>query len=214
MPVQAIINYAADLEWCSPIEVKRIKVETKTKTPASVEWVKAFAAAASPHLGAVCLFMFGTGARIVEATDLRWSDVDLSKDTATIRQTKVDDTRVTHLPRPVVVAVANIPSNRRGEDKVFNYAAPDSVRQVWRHAVTRTSIPYLTPHSCSHRFATTLLREGIDPKTVANLGGWKDVATVINHYAHAMDDPTLNNAVLDTAGHRATPNYNKKIKKS
>lgn len=198
VPAQAIINYAADLEWCSPIKVKRFPVSTKTKVPADAAWVKAFAAAASPHLGAMCLFMFGTGARIGEATELLWGDVNLAKATATVRQTKVDDTRRTNLPPIVVVALANIQSSRNLDDKVFGYAAPDSVRQVWTHAIERADIDYLTPHSCRHGFATTLLRKGIDPKTVAKLGGWKDVATVMKHYAHAMDDPTLNNAVFDT----------------
>ncbi|MFK7744646.1 MAG: hypothetical protein AB8B47_06315 [Roseobacter sp.] len=34
VPAQAIINYAADLEWCARIRVKRFKVNAKRKTPA------------------------------------------------------------------------------------------------------------------------------------------------------------------------------------
>lgn len=198
VPVQAIINHAAELDWCPPIKVRRFKVETKTKEPADLEWVTAFADHASPHLGALCLFMFGTGARIGEATELRWSDLDLTGATVTICQTKVGDTRKSNLPPRVVVALANIPSNRNPMEKVFGYAAPDSVRQVWAHTIERAGIKYLTPHCCRHGFATTLLRRPVDPKTVAKLGGWKDVATVMKHYAHAMDDPTLNNLIFDT----------------
>lgn len=195
---QAIINHAAELEWCQPIKVPRFPVETKTKEPATMAWVKAFAAHASPHLGAMCLFMFGTGARRGEATALLWKDVDLFAKTAMIHQTKVSDTRIAHLPNALVVALANIPSNRRPHDPVFGYAEAGNVKQVWDSVVRRAKIKRLTPHSCRHGFATTLLRQGLDPKTVAKLGGWKDVATVMKFYAHAMDDPTLTDALFDT----------------
>ncbi|MEZ5763294.1 MAG: hypothetical protein R3D69_02850 [Xanthobacteraceae bacterium] len=34
---------------------------------------------ASPHLGALALFMFLTGARISEALSVRWPDIDLER---------------------------------------------------------------------------------------------------------------------------------------
>ena len=197
-PTQAIINHAATLDWCSAIRVKRFKVETLTKIPATKEWVFKFADHTSPHLGALCVFMFGTTARIGEAVALTWADVDLEAKTAVIRQTKVDDTRTASLPVPVVAAIANIPSNRCPHDLVFQYARPDSVRKVWDNAIERAGIERLTAHSCRHGFATTLLRANTDPKTVAKLGGWKYVATVMKHYAHAMDDPTISDRVFGT----------------
>lgn len=45
-------------------------------------------------------------------------------------------------------------------------------------------------------FATAALRAGLDPKTVAKLGGWKDVTTVMKFYAHAREDATLSDAVF------------------
>ncbi|MEP4260264.1 MAG: site-specific integrase [Rhizobiaceae bacterium] len=202
VPIQAIINHAAELEWCTAIRVKRFPVATRTKVPATREWVQAFAKQAHSddlrHLAALCLFMFGTGARRGEACALRWSDVDLFAKTAVIRQTKVEDTRIAHLPAPVVVSLANIPSNRRAEDLVFGYATGESVGQVWRNVVTRAGIRQLSPHCCRHGFATTMLQAGIDPKTVAVRGGWKDVATVMKHYAHAMADPTVTDVLFGT----------------
>jgi len=198
VPTQAIINHAAELQWCPPLKVPRFPVETKTKEPATADWVKAFAAHASPHLGAMCIFMFGTGARRGEATALLWRDVDLFTKTAVIHQSKVSDTRRAHLPTAVVVALANIPANRNPDDPVFGYAEAGNVKKVWDKVILRAKIKRLTPHSCRHGFATTLLRKGLDPKTVAKLGGWKDVATVMKFYAHAMDDPTLTDRLFDT----------------
>ncbi|TJW87350.1 MAG: site-specific integrase, partial [Mesorhizobium sp.] len=162
------------------------------------QWVTVFAASASPHLGALCLFMFGTGARIGEAVALTWNDVDLAQRTALIRQTKVNDERLAHMPPPVVAALANIPSNRNPDDLVFRYVNRESVRKVWDSAIARAEIKKLSPHCCRHGFATTLLHRGVDVKTVAKLGGWKDVATLVKTYAHAMGDRTVTNVLFGT----------------
>ncbi len=201
-PTQAIINYAAELEWCAPIRVKRFKVNAKRKRPVSREWVEAFAKQAIAddlrHLAALCLFMFGTGARRGEACALTWGDVELFQKTAVINQTKIDDQRIAHLSQPVVAALANIPSNREPDSLVFQYASGESVGQVWKNVIERAGIEKLSPHSCRHGFATSMLQAGIDPKTVAVRGGWKDVATVMRFYAHAMDDPTVTDVLFGT----------------
>lgn len=80
-PTQAAINHAAGLGWCSRISVKRFDENPEKKIPATIEWVRAFNEQALidglPHLGALCLFMFGTAARISEASRMVWGDVDL-----------------------------------------------------------------------------------------------------------------------------------------
>ena len=81
VPTQAIINFAAELEWCPPIKVKRFKTSTKTKIPATRDWISAFSDQAHadglPHLAALAYFIFGTGARRGEACALLWADIDL-----------------------------------------------------------------------------------------------------------------------------------------
>lgn len=202
VPTQAIINYASELEWCVPIKVKRFKVSAKTKTPVTRIWVEKFAAQALidelHHLAALCLFMFGTGARRGEACALKWDDVELFKKTALINQTKVEHQRIAHLSPPVIAALANIPSNRNPEELVFKYASGESVGQVWKNVTKRADIENLSPHCCRHGFATSMLQAGVDPKTVAVRGGWKDVATVMKYYAHAMDDPTVTDVLFGT----------------
>lgn len=198
-PTVAIINFAAEMGWAARIRAKRFKEETVPKRPATAEWAAAFAAAASPHMGALCLFMLGTGARISEALALTWADVDLYARRAVIRQSKVEDTRVAHLSPPVVAALANIPSNREPGEKVFGLAARDSVRQTWDKVCARAGIERLTPHCCRHGFATLMLRRGHDVKTVARLGGWKDATTVLRTYAHALEDMTLTDDIFAPA---------------
>ncbi|RWC29256.1 MAG: site-specific integrase [Mesorhizobium sp.] len=198
VPTQAVINHCADEEWCPRLRVKRFKVATKIKQPATLAWVNAFVANSSAHLGALCMFMFGTGARIGEAVSLTWADVDFQGRTALIRQTKIGEERLAHLPPQLLAALANIPSNRNPDDQVFQYLHRENVRQVWDAAVKRAVIARLSPHSCRHGFATTMLHAGVDVKTVAKMGGWKDVATLVKTYAHAMGDRTVTNVVFGT----------------
>lgn len=198
VPTQAIINHAAELEWCTPIKVRRFTVAAKTKEPVTGEWVDAFVANASPHLGALCLFMYGTGARISEAINLTWADIDLVNATALIHQTKVNAERIAHLPPRLVAAIANIPSNREPDMRVFRYVSRESARPVWDSAIKRAGIKHLSFHSCRHGFATTMLHRGVDIVTVAKMGGWADVSQVVKTYGHAMTDRTVTNAIFDT----------------
>lgn len=212
VPTQAIINHAAELGLCSPIKVTRFAVETKRKKPATWEWVQAFMAHANPHLGALCCFMFLTGARVTEAINLRWEDVDMVKRTARIRQTKVGSEREAHLPAPLFVAIANIEGERAG--KVFKYSTRDTAKPQWNKVIKRAKIEYLTYHSCRHGFATALLHKRIDPITVSKLGGWKSPQHVFSTYGHAMDDHTLADLIVDTPATRKLHDEEEYAKKS
>jgi len=198
VPTQAIINHAASLDLCQPLKVERFPVVTKDKEPATWEWVQALMAVASPHMGALACFMFLTGARISEAIALRWQDVDLRKGRALIRQTKIGDERRAHLPPVLVAAIANIAHERDAGAKVFGYSSRDTAKPIWRAAIKRAGIKPLSYHSCRHGFATAMLHAGIDPITVAKLGGWKDAKHVFVTYGHAMEDDTLANRIIGT----------------
>lgn len=197
VPAQAIINHAAGMELCKFIHVPRFKVEKTIKQPVTLEWVNAFTEHASPHLAALCLFMFGTGARISEATGLRWGDVDLSTSTALIRQTKQSSERIAHLQNRLIVALANIPSRRRPQDQVFKYQSRSGPTGAWETCIENAKIKPLSFHSCRHGFATTLLHSGVDVATVAKMGGWDDVSQVNKTYGHAQQDTTITDAIFD-----------------
>ncbi|GAC1572648.1 MAG: hypothetical protein NVS3B5_01630 [Sphingomicrobium sp.] len=188
-PTQSVINFNAESERCAPIRVKRFKAETKIKTPATLQWVKAFGAEAPPHLAAYALFMFLTGCRPSEALSLRWEDVSLNGCTALIRETKVSTERSAHLPTSLVTALANIP--RVNGRPVFIYEHYDNMMWLWKETVKRAKLPRLTPHCCRHGFATELLRAGVDVVTVAWLGGWTSPAQVFKTYGHALKDRTI-----------------------
>lgn len=199
-PTTAVINHASAAEMCGSIKVERFKVLRRERTPASWSWINAFQSASSPCLGALASFMFLTGARLSEALSVQWSHVDFGSKLIRIHQTKLGgDERLAHLPDPLLVALANLPGKREG--RVFKININPSFRRQWRRTCERAGIRFLTPHSCRHGFATSLLQAGVDVKTVAALGGWRDATTVLRTYAHAMRDPTITDVLT---GHKSS----------
>lgn len=202
VPTMAIINHAAASELCNPIKVKRFPVETKVKEPASWQWVETFMSHSSPHLGALAAFMFLTGARVGEAISLTWTEVDLSAARVLVRQTKIGAERRVHLPSVLVCALANIgtkpnPFNTKPNNgRVFGYTSLSTARPMWNKAIAKAKIKPLSFHSCRHGFATAMLQAGVDPVTVAKLGGWKSTAHLFATYGHANEDDTLADLIV------------------
>jgi integrase len=197
-PAQAVINHCAELELCPPIRIKRFKFEKKIKQPITVEWLDTFCAHARPMMAAFATFMFATGCRFNEARRLEWTDIDFQQRTILVRKTKNKRQRQPHMPTRLLVSLANLPR----DEKPFPWSE-SSMRRFWDKDVAKAaeavpSFVRLTCHSCRHGFATKLLRDGVDPKTAADLGGWDSVSLFIETYAHAMQKPSLTEGIFDT----------------
>lgn len=195
VPTQAIINHAATMDLCRPIRVPRFPVTKVERDYATWEWIEAFMAHASPHLGALACFMFLTGARITEALSVTWEDVDLARARALVRATKIGAERWAHLPPVLVAAIANITDRK---ETVFRYVSRDTAKPSWRKAIRRARIKELSFHACRHGFATAMLHNRVDPITTAKAGGWKSAQHVFATYGHAMDDVTVTDRISGT----------------
>lgn len=197
VPTQAIINHAAEHELCPHIRVKRFPVVRKEKHPATWEWVQAFmGAAVKPNLAALCCFLFLTGARISEALAVEWEDVDFKTRKVLIRQTKIGEERLAHMPNELIAALAKIPGDRDG--KVFGFKSRGNCRTQWAGAIRRAKIKPLSYHACRHGFATGLLDKGVNPKTVAKRGGWKSAQHVFETYGHDVAGETVTEILTGT----------------
>lgn len=197
-PTQAIINHCAERELCPPIRIKRFKFEKQIKQPVTLEWLDTFCAHARPMMMAFATFMFATGCRFSEARRLKWQDVDFQQRTILVRQTKNKKQRLPHMPGRLLVALANLP-----RDKDPFPWSETTLRRFWDEEIAKAaeavpSFVRLTCHSCRHGFATKLLRDGVDPKTAAYLGGWDSVSLFLETYAHAMQKPELTEGLFDT----------------
>jgi len=184
-PVQAVINHAAERGLCQPVRLKRFKAPKPVRRVASMEWLDAFIAAANPRIGALALFMAMTGARLSNAIDLLWSNVDLSTGTGLIPKTKNGDPVEVVLPPRLVLALGALEGR---EGKVFGYKTRQSIQTAWKSAEKRAGIEHVPPHDAGRRlFATQMLQGGVDPVTTAKAGGWKSARMVLDIYAQPAD---------------------------
>jgi integrase len=200
VPTSAVINYCASIDKCPPVKLRRFPHKPKERRkPATWEWIKAFMAHSSPHLGALACFMFQTGARVGEAIRVTWGDMSLSEGLVTITMGKLnDETRVADMSPELVAALANIPCNRDPKAQVFPYISYNSMKDPWHVAIRRAGIERLTPHCCRHGFATGLLHRKVDIPTVADLGGWKSPEQLFRTYGHPQQNKKLTHLLTGT----------------
>lgn len=199
-PTRAVINHCAELEMCPPIRIRKFKFEQKIKKPILLDWLDTFTKHARPITSALATFMFATACRISEARRIEWSDIDFNNRTILVRETKNKKERMAHMPDRLLIALANLPRDRKpfwlGETTLRRWWDDDI--EIATKAMGEAGFDRLTFHSCRHGFATKMLRDRVDPKTAAHLGGWESVTLFIETYAHAMQDTRLTENLFGT----------------
>lgn len=119
-----------------------------------------------------------------EALTLRWADVDVARRTLTVAAAyaKSGTSRTVSLNSVVLRALTGLP--RISE---FVFAKPNGkpyhAVRGFRAACQRACLTHVTPHTLRHTFATRLVENGVDLRTVQELGGWATLS-LIQRYAH------------------------------
>ena len=152
------------------------------------------------------LFLADTGARIGEASALRWADVCLEAGTAhisrsfssglTLGPTKAGIARHVELStRLRILLEERKPDLHPDEALVFPSAAGtmidpanarrDLARMIRRH-VPELRQKRITPHSFRHTFASLHLARGTNLMWIQKQGGWKSPHVLLTTYAHFL----------------------------
>jgi len=141
--------------------------------------------------------LFSTGMRVSELTALDRDSIDLSKDEFSVRG-KGEKVRVVFLSNTAKDAVKRYLDKRSDTDEamfarigkdtgVSLRLTPRSVeRLVKRYAVKAGITKKVTPHVIRHSFATDLLENGADIRSVQALLGHANIATT-QVYTHVTD---------------------------
>ncbi|HSR78782.1 MAG TPA: site-specific integrase [Xanthobacteraceae bacterium] len=198
MPLRAILHHAQRQGWCAMPYFAMPKAtpgRTLYLLPGQVERL---IVAAAPHLRPLLIFLVGTGARMAEALELDWRDVDLQGGRAIFWKTKNGKRRNVELPSAIVPALANL-SHREG--KVFrwqdragqlrDYADHQrryggQIKTAWAGALKRAGLSdAFHPHDLRHTWASWHYATHRDLLRLKAEGGWSSVA-LVERYAHLL----------------------------
>jgi site-specific recombinase XerD len=148
---------------------------------------------------AILELLFSTGLRVSELCSLSTDDVDLTRDEFSVRG-KGDKVRVVFLSDEAKKAIAAyIKARKDMSDALFiQYGknaknaddprlSPRAVQRLIKHYATKAGITRkVTPHVIRHSFATNLLSNGADLRSVQALLGHAHIGTT-QIYTHVTD---------------------------
>ena len=189
-PVRAVFFHAYERGWGPAIRLRNLKEEApKRKKAASQAWLHAFVRQCAKdglqHLAALVLFMSQTGARISEALELRWSEVDLINRTVLLLKTKTERNSTRFLTDQMISRLYALQEGMKPDDRVFRYRNRHSVNERIAAVCRRAEIVYKPTHTCGrHAFANIALSMGVDVKSAMDAGGWKSTAVFLGTYAN------------------------------
>lgn len=152
-PALAVMRHGYDRGWCGFIRIRRFKEERpKRKVPATKAWLHAFSRQCRKdgldHLAALVLFMASSGARVSEAINLRWDDVDFARRTALLRKTKTDQNSSRGLTNEVAERLAAFKGSKCEDGRVFGYTNRQAVNARIAAVCKRAEISYKSSHAC------------------------------------------------------------------
>lgn len=184
-----------------PVKSKEGKKRLRTFTDSEIdEYVKRGAESGSGIIACICAL---TGVRIGEALGLRWSDIDFRKNEITVnKQYKIvgnGDGKNEYGFGPVKniygKRTLHVPPKLR--EKLLEYRSKGILYMDGRLTRIRSTAtvqsymnrvtPNHSPHDFRHTFATKLLSNGVDIKTVSAVLG-DTISTVERTYLHYTDD--------------------------
>jgi integrase len=215
---QAVSDHRIAANPCAGIRFPRAG---KPTTKALEAWqVHDLADAIDPRYRLLVLLDCWTGLRIGEVVALTIGDIDVVRRRVTVSKsmtetegylelgtTKTDaGVRVVPLPSWLAEELGPYLEGKHPGDIAFPAPRGGFLRlgnwrsKQWRAATRAIGEPTLRIHDMRHTAITLWLEGGTDPVTIARWAGHESVVTVLNRYAHARADATMDH--LDAMGRR------------
>lgn len=156
------------------------------------------------------LLCLNTGLRIGELCALKWADIDLDREiihvTKTLQRIYVSNqsqktnviiaspktsTSVRDIPvgEKILSIIKRVYCNNQENYILTNsstYIEPRNFRQYYKAFLRKNNIPELKFHSLRHTFATRLIENGADYKSVSEILGHSTIHTTLNMYVHPL----------------------------
>jgi integrase len=142
-------------------------------------------AACPPHLRPIVVVALHTGMRKSEILRLKWQDVDFARKTIIVRKTKNNEPNVLPINQTLLGELQHVPHHLHSAYVFCNTAGDpyDEVKRSFNTACRKAGIKDFRFHDLRHTFASHLIMNGVDLKTVMRLLGHKDIRMTLR-YAH------------------------------
>jgi len=142
----------------------------------------------NPDLYLAVLLALTTGGRQAETMGATWRQIDLSRATLTLEETKNGSRRTLHLSAPVLELLKERAKVRRLDtDLLFpskvNPRKPVDFRQPWEAALKKAGVQDFHWHDLRHTFASVAAMNGATLPELAALLGHKTLQ-MVQRYAH------------------------------
>jgi integrase len=161
------------------------------------------ALAESTWVGQIVLFALHTGMRRGEIFNLKWFDIDATREAIHVRQSKNGKARAVPMNETIKSLLQGLPKT---SEQVFPSPKTGGrvvdVGRQFERAVKEAGLSNFRFHDLRHTAATRMADKGIDPFTLAYIFGWSDIRMAMR-YTHSTN-ANMKQAVrsLDTLSSR------------
>jgi integrase len=169
---------------------KRLDLPTSEQFQAIVMTIATTRARRSRETADMVRFLAYSGARLREATALRWGDLDFKRNRLTIAGTKTESSDRTI---PIFPALTGLIAEMRARRGVESDNAPilrvQECLGSLKSACRKIGIKALTHHDLRHLFATSCIESGVDIPTVSRWLGHSDGGNLaMKTYGHLRQE--------------------------
>ncbi len=167
-----------------------------------------------PKYRAVLMTAYGAGMRVSEACAVLTTDIDAQRGVIHIRQGKRNKDRFVMLSSVLLMALREywklyrpVPPVLFPGDRAGTFISAATVRQAMRRARQKAGITKrVTPHSLRHAFATHLLEDGTDIRTIQVLLGHGSIRSTARYTQVSARHIAKTKSPLDRLHQGGTPN--------
>lgn len=197
VPVGRVMHYANENKWCAYLRMSKFPVLNQSDRPKHIftmeEIKRCLETNADFQIKLLFVFLIYTGARIQEALNVKWSDIDMTKRTIRLWQNKQKKERVAPIHSTLYDWLMKI-NNR--EDYLFEWRNVKERKNTelgliprWDYMLEQAGVDKSKKrHACRHTWATNLsVYSNATPQDLMDIGGWKDYRSVMN-YAQSNND--------------------------
>ena len=159
------------------------------------------------HLKPIVIMAMNTGMRKGEILNLKWSDIDMINRVIMVRTSKNNESRSVPINETLYSEFLKLQGDCTGDNTVFTDKTGKPIKNIdhaFEGARKRAKLKDFRFHDLRHTFASHLVMNGVDIRTIQILLGQKTIAMTLR-YSH-LSDKTLKDAVdkLKLIGYNST----------